>query len=552
MYWLPTPRWIPAALCVAIVFAARAANARTPNGINEGAVDRMIDLNRQAYIDIKEQRFQAAQYHLTEALVISETEGLENHPMTAQTYVHLAVVALAGRKDRGEATKDFLLALKIDPNVSITRGLETSALKLLYLEAREKLELPPNPDPTAQPASETPTSAFSTTSAAGPVQGAYGGGSEDSPTTPSPEMDGLPDPDPPARVQMPLYCPLPFELPEGEDFVVRCLTQKLQRKSSAVLYYRAEGDSEDYTSIAMQRSRKGWMVAVIPGAALHGNSMSFYIEAQVPGSPNSIYLGRADSPVLFRIKPQPVQAETGDDPKEAHGRDEHGGHSPDPARPARDRAPGTMWFALGAGTGAVYHGHETVDSNATIPGTSTPVRTQAGFSPASLAQIEPEIGYQLNRRFSISVLGRFQYAPKDSGAFTPAAGQNDVLTTAFAGYARGRLLFAGARGFQTYLAGGVGAGTNFLAVVGQHCGPSSCTLNHSDTLHGGVLGLTLGGGVIYHLTSTFGLFAEAKEILTVPKPMALSEFSLGVTFAYGPRHAAQGNQARATSQVSMR
>jgi tetratricopeptide (TPR) repeat protein len=119
---------ILAALVAAIPVAASSAHSAESAAVSEAGVDRMIDLNKKAYADIQDQHFQAAKYRLSEALVISETAGLENDEMTARTYVHLAVVYLTGLKDREEAIQQFMLALRINPNITITPGLESPAL----------------------------------------------------------------------------------------------------------------------------------------------------------------------------------------------------------------------------------------------------------------------------------------------------------------------------------------------------------------------------------------------------------------------------------------
>jgi hypothetical protein len=165
-------------------------------------------------------------------------------------------------------------------------------------------------------------------------------------------------------------------------------------------------------------------------------------------------------------------------------------------------------------------------------GTSNPLYVESGFSAATLFQLEPEIGYQLSERFSISALLRYQYAPM-SGSFTPEQGQHAVLTSALAGFVRTQFLFGGGGNFQPYLSGGAGLGRSFLAVIARRCDANLCALDHSDTLHGGSWGLSAGLGLLYHFSPSFGLLIDVKEIMTLPKVMALSEVNLGVEFAFG-------------------
>ncbi len=522
-----------------------------PAAVNETAVDRMIDLNRKAFADIQEQHFQAAKYRLTEALVISETAGLEADEMTARTYVHMAAVYLTGLKDREEAIQQFTLALRINPNIFITPGLESPALKSAYLQAREQMGLPPEPDttaplsphgppaPPASPAPPVPASEAGTTS---PQTGAK------QPADDAKAQEWAQEPDLPARVPTPLYCQLPFDTPPGQDVVVRCLTQKQHRKSSATFHYRPHGSEAEFVGIPMERSPKGWLSIVVPGRAIRGKSLSYYVEAEVPDSPSALFLGHPEAPNELIIR-NPTAPDSSEDAVEEPAPSASGIYIP---RPSRPRAPGSIWFALGVGTGAAYHGREPVDSGAKITDTSTTVRTRSGFSPTTLFQIEPEIGYQLSRRFSISLLGRYQYAPKDPEGYQPRPNENAVLTTAYAGFLRGQFAFLSRGGLQTYVSGGAGLGTSFLAIVSKQCGSGLCSLDHSDTLHGGAVGLTAGVGAIYHFSPRFGVFLDVKEIATLPKLMADTEVNVGVAFAHRFLGAEGAKNTASTGRASWR
>lgn len=520
-----------------IIAAAPGVRAAEPAAIAQTPVERMIDLNRKAFADIRGQRFAAAKYWLAEALVIGETAGLEDDEMTARTYVHLAALALAESKDREEAVRQFALALKINPNITITAGLETPALKAAYLQAREQVGLPPHPDATTSPAAL----------AVAPHE------SSPSPTEPATpviprlsQVTKLPnalDPDPPARVPTPLHCPLPFEIPRQEDFLVRCLTQKQQKRSSATFYYRPDASTEDYTALPMAHSPKGWLIAIIPGSDITGKSLSYYVKAQLPGSNVTLWNGSPEAPSAVLIKAPSPSGGRAADASTAAGRVDRDG------RQGYHRAPGSVWFALGAGTGTAYHGRNPVDSNTRILNTNTRVYVEAGFSWAKLFQLEPEIGYQLSDRLSLSAMLRYQYAPTDGAAFSPTAGEHAVPTSAFAGFLRAQFIFASGGNFQTYFSGGAGMGNSFLAVIDERCGPTQCALDHSDTLHGGLLALTAGVGLLYHFAPNFGVFVDAKEIVSMPKVMALSEFNLGFAVAHNFGASAGALRASAADRV---
>jgi len=109
-----------------------------------------------------------------------------------------------------------------------------------------------------------------------------------------------------------------------------------------------------------------------------------------------------------------------------------------------------------------------------------------------------------------------------------------ILTSAIAGFLRAEFSYLNMGNFRSYLSGGMGAGTSFLAVVSKDCDMNSCPLSHSDTLHGGALGLLGGLGAIYHLTPNIGLFVDVKEIVTFRTVLALTEINLGVAVAFNP------------------
>ena len=146
-------------------------------------------------------------------------------------------------------------------------------------------------------------------------------------------------------------------------------------------------------------------------------------------------------------------------------------------------------------------------------------------------------------------MGRYQYAPKDADG--AVEGENAIPTVALAGFVRGQFTFLSRGGFQTYASGGAGLGTSFLAVVNKRCG-TPCSLTHSDTLHGGPVGLTAGVGAIYHFRPSFGVFVDIKEIATLPKFLALTEINVGLAFAHRFQGSDGQKQAGSTRRASWR
>lgn len=542
-----------AAACAVVVLAAEDAGAASATQVSEAPVDRMIALNKRAFADIQAQHFQAARYWLEEALVICETAGLDNDEMTARTYLHLAAVALGGLKDREEAMRDLDLALKINPNIALTPGLDITGLRSAYLQARQLAGLPPNPDPTA------PNFDPSLPSASGAAVGEVGGdgpaaedqaaetasGASQGPRDTRPSVREayaaalVQEPDLPARVPVPLYCSVPVEIAAGQDLVVRCVTQKQPHTASAVFHFRPDGQEVPFAELAMDRTPKGWLAAVVPAKQMSGKALSYYITARLANVEQPLYWAYPEAPRALAIR--------GGIP--ATGRPESGGMSKDRGgspRASRRRAAGALWFAVGAGSGVVYHGRATVDSGARLPGASSPAPVQRGLSPASLVQLEPELGYQVSRRLSLSLLGRYQYAPMEEALAAHVSGEKPVPTSAFALFFLGRLWSSSAHNLQAFASGGFGVGRSFLAVIDRDCDGGACALPHSDTLHGSGAAVTASAGVLYHATPRLGVFAELREIATFPTVMALTELDLGLAFVLPAGHSSGDRVAGAT------
>ncbi|HXT98207.1 MAG TPA: hypothetical protein VN853_18055 [Polyangia bacterium] len=108
-------------------------------------------------------------------------------------------------------------------------------------------------------------------------------------------------PDLPSHVTEPIACTVPDEVPSGADLYVHCVPRPSINAKVVALYYRSGGVL--YNVSTMDRSKKGWFTAVIPGGKLAGKVLHYYVEARdgrqdVVGSN-----GRANSPNIATIRP---------------------------------------------------------------------------------------------------------------------------------------------------------------------------------------------------------------------------------------------------------
>jgi hypothetical protein len=109
-------------------------------------------------------------------------------------------------------------------------------------------------------------------------------------------------PDVPAELPRKIYCPTLDENQEGMDVYVHCAAQPSLKAKSAVLYYRP-AQAVHYNAVAMERSKKGWMTAVIPAAQVKGKVLHYYLEV-LDGSDKVVAKdGKPTSPNVMTLRP---------------------------------------------------------------------------------------------------------------------------------------------------------------------------------------------------------------------------------------------------------
>ena len=108
-------------------------------------------------------------------------------------------------------------------------------------------------------------------------------------------------PELPGHISEPIACTLPDEVPPGANLYVHCVPRPGLEAKVVALYYRA-GGTVLYNVSTMDRSKKGWYTALIPGGKISGKVLHYYVEARdgrqdVVGSN-----GRANSPNIATIR----------------------------------------------------------------------------------------------------------------------------------------------------------------------------------------------------------------------------------------------------------
>jgi hypothetical protein len=511
----------------ALVLAAGCAESQAP---------RIAELNRQALEAYDAGELGRARALLVRAIKTARKEGLDEGPTAARTYLNLGAVDVA-TNDRGEALRDFGIALSLAPDIEPGADIANPTLKRTLAVARLQLKR----------GRGAAAAAVADRNSHGQGKGRDEAAEEEPREAPA-VREGKEstvaakvnrkrvaaedqEPDLPANVSQPLYCPAPDEAPPAAEIPLRCVSGPGVSVSSVVLYYRPAG-SESFTPVPMVRSRKGWYEGVVPASALVGKTLQYYVEALGPGKQVATSNGQPDSPNLVIIRPgaapvglgplaavQRVRRESGpeveDDPLV---RSESERQQKVHETLVNRRRPSSFWAGLGIGSGIGWHPQRQLEFRYKDA-------VAAGISPAGLMQLSPEVGWQVNGDWAVSLQTRHQFIPEsgsgDDQLGNPAHG-------AFAVLVRGYRYF-GDRNGQPFVSAALGVGQGFRLVVPPH---PEAGIRRNDTVRGGPLLIGPGAGYLYNFNSHFGWAAEARLLAGIPDKAALVEILTGAQLGF--------------------
>jgi len=118
---------------VAALVALAPVGARAQD---QTAVQKMIELNRQALAAFGNKDYEGAKSALMDAVVLGKEAGLANDKMMARTYLHLGVVYVDGFKDNEKGQRYFAMAQKVRADIELTPSLATPTVKAAFEAAR--------------------------------------------------------------------------------------------------------------------------------------------------------------------------------------------------------------------------------------------------------------------------------------------------------------------------------------------------------------------------------------------------------------------------------
>jgi hypothetical protein len=509
---------------------------------DQAIVDKIVAMNKKALDDYDTLEWDAAKRALLEALVTGKKAGLDNHPVMARTYVHLGCVYITGLKDRQKGLQSFARAIEIDPTIKIERTMSDTELEEAFAEAAKQARprpgaaaAAPPPLPPAESLKRKPPA--DEEAAAPPPPPAKKKGPVMQAEPPPPTLtyketmgQGDEEPDLPAHITA-LDCPTPDDVPPDKSVRLRCAAAGNLGLAKVFLMYRLP-ESEQFASVEMERTPKGWYQGKLPKKAVTGKSVQIYFEGRNTAGKPVVSNGRADSPNLILIREeaaaQAAEEETGVSHQAIDREENPLQENDEPTGPrlylgrvdrskiGLDTRYGNRkwWIGLGVGSG---YGYAKGDGLETRPDLASLYKPGLGW--AGLGHLAPEIGYQATPDIALSIQGRNQYIPQ-SGPYAKftASGAQSVLLRALFFTKQSRLRFYG-----SVMAGG-GEGFRFVLY------PDSQRTDYKDTVRGGPYLAGVGTGLYYEMSHTMSFVTELNGLAGFPIFSAVVDVNIALQF----------------------
>jgi hypothetical protein len=519
---------LAALLVGAVADHAMAQDKAVPN---KAVLDHLDELNRQALADYAADDFESARLGLREAITLAGRSGLAADPIMAHLWADLGALYLNGFHDKPKGQKALSLALKIRADARPSDSMLTPEVK----EALAAL-VPPTPvAPATNPAAPASPAPAPVGTPAPPVAGTPVAPAA-KPAVAKRKRGAGTEPDLPANIPRPLYCPILDEAPPEEEVVFYCVLAPDIEAKRVLLFYRAAG-AEKWASAPTKKSELGWIKAVLPATALVGKSLQYYVEARDATDHAIANAGRDDSPNQLFVREGAASLSSGvwAGMQAGRGSESDGEASgpvvdEDPLRALVDqrdreraaervhrRRAGAFFIGLSAGSGYGWHPKERLEfyDDAEI---------QPGFIPSGAFHLDPTIGYQISDRVALSLEARAQFiAQQGSGDQKPGA----PATGAFLLLARAQY-FIGDGNLQGTASLLAGAGDGFRLTIG----PQSAVYRRNDSVRGGPLAVGAGAGVIYHFSRHLGLVLDVRGLVGFPTTALVGDFTGGLTVAF--------------------
>jgi len=112
-------------------------------------------------------------------------------------------------------------------------------------------------------------------------------------------------PELPAHLSEPITCTVGDQVEAGADLFAHCAPRPALGAKVLSFYFRPSG-SVLYNATVMERTKKGWYVALVPGSRIYGKLIQYYVEARDAKQDVVASNGKASSPNIATVRSGPV------------------------------------------------------------------------------------------------------------------------------------------------------------------------------------------------------------------------------------------------------
>ena len=426
-------------------------------------------MNKKALDDYDSLEFESSRRTLVDAVAMLRSNGLDETPLAAKTYMNLGLVYLAGFKDKNRGVQQFVNALKIKADLKLDPNVATPEIEEAFAQAQKQLgktarPLPPPPD--RPPADKIPPKNE-------PERMPPKNEPERMPPKPEPvaQKPLKPKPEPVAQ-KPPAKKPIPEEVKglvhqvveeakPGAPIVMRAQLGSDIGASRVFLLYRSAGQ-EEFEATSMHNDGGAEWSGTIPAESIAGKTIQYYVEARDVRGRSVVGSGSAANPYIIMIS----NSATGFDPDRE-----------DPLALARRRKKeelgggnskkfdrGFIFLMPGFGFGFQPSGNKTEVAWQYDGNTDTYVQEavlKPGGTTIAPFHLSFEIGGNITRKISLSAMARVQLVTGANAQTVSTGMENGGTKKAFgavAGLVRFRYKFLDGR-FHPYVHLNVGGGT---------------------------------------------------------------------------------------------
>lgn len=496
------------------IFSAAVTFGTRADAEEAEAVQKVVELNKKALAAYANLDVEEATKLLKQALEICGTAHLDDHLVAARTHIHMGVVYVAGLKQRDQGMEEFKKALRIDPQIKVSKGMLNPEVQSAFAEA--SMDVSEGGAGTPPAAAETKPQSDQPAQAEQPARPAQPASSVGSAIVHTPVTDSA----------------------VGQPIVIQAEVPASLAAERVLLAYRPDGASDFVTREMDAAEGSDAYQSQIPAEATSGASVAYYLQAQDAQGQLLAQNGEAADPYIVTLGAKAAGGGiiNGVTENETSNAGEEGGEG---------GAGASYWFALALGSGGGYHSGTPEANRMNDKGVAL---NDSGIAGAWIGQISPEIGYFVSDSLLLSLQGRFQIVTGGSqingSAVTSSkdachGGICHPAVYALAGLAKLTWFVGEPKRVTPFvsLAAGAGQIRHVVNLPSKDpadpskpyllgCPPSGCT----DTVVGGPVLFGPGGGITVELSDSFLIVASTNVLVGVPHTMVNVDLNVGLAY----------------------